>query len=476
MAAALYARVSTDEQAQHGHSIDAQKERLIAYAVSQGWHEYRLYVDEGYSGTSLERPALKSLLRHIEQGTIDTVVVYRLDRLSRRQRDVLFLLEDVFMPEGVVFKSATEPFDTGTPLGKAMIGILAVFAQLERDTIAERTQEGQRKRIQKGMWHGGRVPFGYDYDAQTGKLIVNDTEARLVRAVFRKYLDHLSLSHIAEWLSAYDDSRKWSFVTVRQLLDRETYLGNMKWGMSSKEDAHEAIISQETFERAQRMRDRRRETRPSQRKHLLSGILRCGNCGGKMYHRTYDSRPYKYTYYACQYSEMSRKQLLQHGREERCTLPKIRTETIEPYVIQQLLERASVQRDELETMLEKEGQQQSEEQQLIHQLQERLNELDKRIDRWYEAFERGDIDSGRANARVKALEAERLRVFNKINQAPKSEEASSSDDPFFEAMTLIHDAWPELAAEERRQVLQLAVHEILVYADHRIELTWNMDL
>ena len=135
MSVGLYCRVSTEEQAASGFSIDHQQSRLKAYCESQGWAKYSLYTDDGYTGTNLNRPQMQRMMKDIETGKIDTVLVYKLDRLSRHQKDVLYLLEDLFEHYGVVFKSATEPFDTSTPLGRAMIGILAVFGQLERDTI-----------------------------------------------------------------------------------------------------------------------------------------------------------------------------------------------------------------------------------------------------------------------------------------------------------------------------------------------------
>src|SRR5579875_3738208 len=147
MTVALYIRVSTDEQAQHGYGIEVQKDRLEAFCKLQGWTDTKLYVDDGYTGTNLDRPALQRLLRHVEAGKIECVAVYKLDRLGRKLRDVLFLLEDIFEKYNVAFKSATEPFDTSTPIGKAMISIIGVFAQLERDTIIERMTSGRRQRL-----------------------------------------------------------------------------------------------------------------------------------------------------------------------------------------------------------------------------------------------------------------------------------------------------------------------------------------
>lgn len=127
----IYIRVSTQEQANEGYSIQAQKERLISYCKAKDWHIVDIYTDGGYSGSNLDRPGIQKLIADIEK--IDMVLVYKLDRLSRSQKDTLYLIEDIFLKNNVDFVSMNESFDTSTPFGRAMIGILSVFAQLERE-------------------------------------------------------------------------------------------------------------------------------------------------------------------------------------------------------------------------------------------------------------------------------------------------------------------------------------------------------
>ena len=133
---ALYRRVSTDKQADEGYSLDVQLEKLQAYAQAMSnVKEVRVYTDDGYSGSSLDRPAMKQMIEDIEAGVITHVVVVKLDRLSRSQKDTLHLIEDVMIPANVAFISIMESFNTDTPFGRAMVGILSVFAQLERENI-----------------------------------------------------------------------------------------------------------------------------------------------------------------------------------------------------------------------------------------------------------------------------------------------------------------------------------------------------
>ena len=161
MIVAGYVRVSTDLQMEKGYSIGEQTDRLESYCSAKGWTLAKIYTDGGYSGKNLDRPAIRQLISECK--SYDLVLVNKLDRLSRSQKDTLYLIEDVFRANGVQFASITENFDTTTPLGIAMIGILSVFAQLEREQIKERMHMGRVGRVKKGLWHtSGKPPIGYD--------------------------------------------------------------------------------------------------------------------------------------------------------------------------------------------------------------------------------------------------------------------------------------------------------------------------
>ena len=157
---------------------------LEAYCKAKRIEEYECYIDPGFSGSNIERPAMQNLIRDIREGRITHVLVYKLDRLSRSQKDTLYLIEDVFNTHDVTFTSLNENFDTSTPTGKAMLGMMSVFAQLERETIRERTRMGMLGRLKEGYWPGGaRTPFGYDYDSAQGTLVPNADAARVDAAL-----------------------------------------------------------------------------------------------------------------------------------------------------------------------------------------------------------------------------------------------------------------------------------------------------
>lgn len=297
--AAVYIRVSTQEQAQEGYSVGEQKERLIAYCKAQDWIIADIYVDGGYTGSNLKRPGMQKLMSETDK--FDVVLVYKLDRLSRSQRDTLYLIEEIFLPNNVDFVSMQESFDTSSPFGKAMIGLLAVFAQLEREQIKERTKMGRIARAKSGLYRGGgNTPIGYDY--KDGHLIVNPYEAEQVKKIYEWYLGGASLKSITERLQSagytnrYGSYSSWS--SVRSILENETYLGRIHYGDVLVYDAHEPLVTEEQFNLVQDLRKKKREqygTWSFQSKHLLTGMLYCGHCGGRYYLRNTG----RYKYYAC---------------------------------------------------------------------------------------------------------------------------------------------------------------------------------
>ena len=187
---AIYTRKSTDEGLEKDfNSLDAQREACAAFIQSQkheGWTGTpTLYDDGGYSGGTMERPALQRLLADIEAGRIDVIVVYKVDRLTRALSDFAKLVE-IFDRRGVSFVSITQQFNTTTSMGRLTLNILLSFAQFERELIGERVRDKVAASKKKGMWMGGTVPLGYD--AKDRKLVVNKAEARTVVDIYRRYL------------------------------------------------------------------------------------------------------------------------------------------------------------------------------------------------------------------------------------------------------------------------------------------------
>jgi site-specific DNA recombinase len=164
----IYIRVSTEDQAKEGYSLEVQREYLQSFAKREKLEIFKVYQDDGASGYTKDRPALKELLKDAKEKKFDLVLVYKIDRFSRNLKDMLNLVDDL-SKNGVGFKSATEPFDTTTSAGKLMFQQLGSFAEFERNRIAERVSPGMIKSVQQGDWQGARYsPYGYRYNRDKG--------------------------------------------------------------------------------------------------------------------------------------------------------------------------------------------------------------------------------------------------------------------------------------------------------------------
>jgi site-specific DNA recombinase len=285
MKGAIYIRVSTDEQAREGYSIESQKDSVINFVKSQGWEVYDFYIDDGYSAKDLKRPAMQRLIEDTKERKFDVVVFYKLDRLVRSVGDLDKLLK-LFDKHDIGIRSVTEPFDTTTAMGRFLITLVAAIAQWERETISERVIINMTKKATLGERNGGKAPFGYNIE--NGKLVINEEEARLVREMFRLYISGKGIRQIVLYLQQFGVDK--GIRTVSRMLENPVYCGKLRWGKNSKmneiisEDiTHPPIVSIETFEKAQKLRSQRsQEGKKATSPYPFSGILRCARCGSAL--------------------------------------------------------------------------------------------------------------------------------------------------------------------------------------------------
>lgn len=469
---ALYCRVSTDEQAQHGFSIESQKERLEAYCKSQGLNEYDFYIDDGYTGTNMDRPALKRLVRDIEKGKINTVIVYRLDRLSRKQKDVLYLLEDVFEENNVAFKSATEPFDTSTPFGKAMLGILAVFAQLERDTIVQRATAGRRQRVRKGLWYGGRTPFGYKWNTEKQELEIVPDQADLVRQVFKMFLQGESYLAIAEWLAERTSDRVIDHSVIRDMLQRPIYAGYMINNGVLVKGNHKPIIDMDTFNQVQKEILRRKAGRKPIGKYLLSGLLSCGECGGRVNHVRWKGgsrRNITYDYYVCRNKYIRKK-----DRTADCILSFQPMGKIDTWIIDKI-KKISLDPSSIEAELIKQYDNSNENtDNILESLNESLSDIERKLDKWYDAFEQGILDPAKFKERIDKLEHDKKIILERLDEIDDNIPSSTSIDELINTLSTIGHVWDDMTFDEQRAILRAMIKNITLYQNKDPEIKWNI--
>lgn len=459
MTVALYIRVSTEDQAEQGFSLESQKDRLIKYCESQGWDEYEVFMDDGYSGTTLERPALQKLIRAVQRKRISAVVVYRLDRLSRKQRDVLYLLEDVFDANKVAFKSSTESFDTSTPMGRLMLSILATFAQFERDTIIDRTKSGLRQRVRQGLWYGGSYPFGYEMNLATGILEIVPEEATLVRQAYARFLGGETRADIMRWLEKRTTSRNVSTLFVRRLLTRRTYIGDMVLNGEVFSGQHEPIVDTDTFERVQ-AKLRNIVIPRGNSKNLLTGMMWCSECKERMSYlyttqRKRNGRRFRYLRVICNLKR----------RDNSCQSRSHLGEWVENEVVNQILQMPvdidinTVQKDDND--------------ELSDRIEKRLGEIDEERKRLVVAVQKGRLPDELVDVQFASLEGERKTLAAQLDDiAPDTSEQDVT--AFRLRLRQVQRAWGDIDEDERRTMIRSIVRKVIVYPDKHValELEW----
>lgn len=293
---ALYPRVSSQEQADEGYSIGEQIERLTKYCEAMDWEIFKIYTDPGYSGANTDRPGLQNMIADVRDGKVDKVVVYKLDRLSRSQKDTMLLIEDEFLAHGVDFVSMSENFDTSTPFGRAMIGILAVFAQLERENIKERTMIGKEARAKEGKWGGGSSePIGYDYDVATDQLNINEYEKMQILEAIDLFLKGIPLRTICRVFKAKGyvyrgrskKTQDWDPKRLKYVFSNKIYLGYISYRGEWYKGDHDPIIDEDTYNRLAKLLDQRSEKfekhikKTRAQSSYLGGMLYCKHCGAR---------------------------------------------------------------------------------------------------------------------------------------------------------------------------------------------------
>jgi site-specific DNA recombinase len=316
---AIYTRKSTEEGLEKTfNTLQAQRESAEAYVLSrkgEGWQTLpTVYDDGGFSGASLDRPALKQLLADIEARRIDCVVVYKVDRLSRSLLDFTRLLS-LFDKRGVSFVSVTQDFNTGTSMGRLTLNILLSFAQFEREIISERTRDKLSAARRKGKWIGGIPVLGYDVAPEGGRLVVNESEAEQVRSMFSvcagcsNMTEAFSAVRARSWVA-----KRWTSVrgkqhggqllgmsTVYALLTNVLYLGDICHKGVVYPGEHQAIVSRELWLEVNQKFNLSRTTRRqnAQVETLLGRVLTCGQCGTALKASFARRRGEKHVYYVC---------------------------------------------------------------------------------------------------------------------------------------------------------------------------------
>lgn len=407
------------------------------------------------------------------------VLVLKLDRLSRRQKDTLYLIEDVFLEANVGFHSVTESFDTTTPYGKAALGMMAVFAQLERETIVERVKMAKKETSRLGKWKGGDPPFGYRYNFERKQLAINSEEALHVKEIFSLYVTgNYGFQTIADILNDKKiRTRKdvlWLKSTIRQILTNPTYIGKIRHYEATYDGPHEAIISDDVFEITQKMINNRYIARPLKDKdNLLGGLLYCSECGARLRFKSKKLNTHINKYYVC-YTRYGSPDM---AKADHCDSPYFPAHIINEQVISRLSE-LTLNNKKVDSTIKALVHNTSDNSQEFERLISDKKSIIKRLDRWYNVFENGTLESAQPIDRITALREKQLDVENKIKiikQAIAREQKTViSAEEIKIALQSFMKNWEYATVNERRTIIVSLVKKIIVHSDKNIDIEFRI--
>lgn len=471
----IYVRVSTADQAKEGHSIPEQLDRLKKYCEAMDWTIVETFIDPGFSGGSLDRPGLKDMIKFIKAEKVDKVVVYKLDRLSRSQKDTLYLIEDVFLNNNTDFVSMNENFDTSTPFGRAMIGILAVFAQLEREQIKERMTMGREARAKQGYYTGSSEssPIGYEYI--NGELVVNEYEKMLVNEVFDRFLKGTPINTICNILNKKGFTHhygEWTNYTMGRLLKNRHYIGEVRFANNWYPGRHEPIVNIDVFEKAQVLLKYREDNKKSDNKHTtyLGGFIWCKKCGAR-YHPQFRYRPdlsTKQRIYTCYSRSKKIKKMVvdpncknknyKDYELEQIIFDEIRKLSLDPNYLDEV-KNAFVKDDDSDDK--------------VSLLKQEIAELSDQISNFMDLYSIRRLTLSEVDSKIEPLADRRAKLEEELDRLTEDQnENNLSDSEVIRLVNSFGDILDNGTLEEARYTISTLIKKIEIDGDD-ITIHWN---
>lgn len=501
--AAIYARVSTTEQADEGYSIDEQIRVLREYCKREGYIIFDEYVDRGISGKSIKgRPAIRQLLQDADEKKFDLVLVWKMNRLARNSVDLMNMVE-VFNRKNIVFRSYTENYETETPAGKLQFQMLAAIAEYERNNIAENVKMGMLARAKEGKWNGGHV-LGYDVVEIEGAnkkrkntgLVINEREASIIRKIFHLYTTGNGYKSIANQINKAGYRTKlgktFSLNAIKTIVTNPIYAGYIRYNVRRDwnekrrnhinpkpiivKGEHQSIISEEVWRIAQEVYKTRtcKPNRVHDGEFPLTGIMRCPKCNagmviGRTTNKLKDGTKKVLEYYVCG--------AWKNKGTVACNSYAVRTDYADPYVlnkieelmisdklIQQLVNSINYKQESLIAPIQREYKQ------YVHD----LAILEKKQSNLLDAYMEETISKSVYQMKVRGIE-EQISSLNELLTPLKGQLGSTvSSKVTFEQIKNVLQNFQKafqqsLTREQRKRLLHLLIHQITIDEERKIE-------
>ncbi len=468
-----YLRVSTDRQADLGFGLDIQEADILRYCRANGYTNLLLFIDDGYTGTNMERPALQAIIRCIEDYNagksrlhINCLVVARIDRLGRTLLGTLQFIQDYIVSardsknssvnrnkEDINFVSVAENYcriDKDNPQGKFLLMLFATLAAFDRDQIVEKLKRGRLARVASGKWMGGGyAPYGYRYDRDSSALVVVPEEAAIVREVFRLFVEEkLSPQRIAERFGFGGDR------SVVQILRRKSLTGCIVYNGEEYPGNHEAIIPLERWEEAQEEFERRSVHRTASN-YLLSGLVYCGECGAKMRYQSWGKQGKKFVCYS---QQTSRKSLV---RDENCDNDRFPVEEIEKAVEHELLRLSYLGHKEIKKAIQTIDP--------IAALEKELSAARRHLSRLYD-FEDEDETDDVLREKILDVKQRIAHVEGQIRLEQESSRLEKKSKRVSDILRTLNSTWPHMSAEEKQHTCQEIIDRVVLFKDGKVDI------
>lgn len=470
-----YIRVSTDKQAEQGYGLDIQERDVLAYGLSNHMPNLLLFIDDGYTGTNMNRPALQAIIKIIQDFNsdktnvrINSMIIPRIDRLGRTLLGTLQFIQDYIVAkndsknstinnnkEDINFISVQENYcriERNNPQGKFLLMLFASLAEFDRDLIVEKLKRGKAARVASGKWMGGgNTPYGYIYDSKTGRLVVVPEEAAKIKEVFRLYIEEkMSPQKIANRLGFKGEK------IVTQILRRKSLTGVILFKGKEYPGQHEAIIPLSRWQEAQDELEAR-SVAHSDSAYLLSGIIYCGECGAKMRYQKWDKNTGECKIIC--YSQQNSKPYL--VKDKNCPNKKYWQSDIEEAVENGLFK--------LTYLGDEKNKKSSKFVDTLEILNQQLLKERKKLSRLYDFEEDDDADD--------ILTEKILQKKNKIReleqQIQSEEEQSYIKKKVDKAKTILNSiqgVWGKATPKERQTICRELIDRVVVYKDNRIDV------
>ncbi|EST11942.1 recombinase family protein [Sporolactobacillus laevolacticus] len=511
--AAIYARVSTIEQAEEGYSIDEQLRLLNQWCEKEGYEVYHEYADRGISGKSIKaRPSLQHLLDDAMNRHFEVVIVWKMNRLARNILDLLNIVTELNR-HNIAFRSYSETLETETPAGRLQFHMMAAIAEFERGTIAQNVKMGMLARAREGEWNGGQV-LGYDIvklpsDGKKRihtKLVVNQSESNTVREIFRLYTSGYGYKSIVNRLNTAGYRSKkgnlFSIATVKTILTNPIYIGmiryNVRRNWSEKrrndinphpimvEGKHQPIITNEQWEKAQTVLKSRshKANRVHSGEHLLTGLIKCPACGasmvlGRTTNRNKDGSKRVLEYYVCgawknKGTSVCHSNGVRIDQADQYVLKKLSRLVNSDRLVRDIVNRLNRQTKEVDAPFQKEKK----------QVRDSIDKIELRKKKDLELYEDSILSKSELAERMEQLNGEQLKLKTRLGQIEDSLHNESQREVSVQMIRETMNRFGEFfrqssSREQRKRLMELLIDKITIGEDrtvHTIRIQFNKEL